>query len=205
MKAAGLVDTLERQGPVHRVRAHERSVREAARRNRRRVCSSPRTARSSWRSSPTTSCPARVESDAAMKLDRSRVGPGRQDSAEGGRRRADRRRRQGGEGRPAVRQRRDPRDRRGADAARRRSRRRRRPTIVDDGRWATRTSHAGRRREGRRPGRNSQGEGPFTVFAPTNEAFAKLPEGTPSPSLLKPESKKQLDRRCSPTTSCPAR
>ena len=36
-----------------------------------------------------------------------------------------------------------------------------------------------------------QGEGPFTVFAPTNEAFAKLPEGTVE-SLLKPENKDQL-------------
>jgi uncharacterized surface protein with fasciclin (FAS1) repeats len=30
--------------------------------------------------------------------------------------------------------------------------------------------------------------GPFTVFAPTNDAFAKLPEGT-IPTLLKPENK----------------
>ncbi len=34
-------------------------------------------------------------------------------------------------------------------------------------------------------------EGPFTVFAPTNEAFAKLPEGTVE-NLLKPENKDQL-------------
>ncbi len=34
-------------------------------------------------------------------------------------------------------------------------------------------------------------EGPFTVFAPTNEAFAKLPEGTVA-DLLKPENKDQL-------------
>lgn len=34
-------------------------------------------------------------------------------------------------------------------------------------------------------------DGPFTVFAPTNEAFAKLPEGTLD-SLLKPENKSQL-------------
>lgn len=33
--------------------------------------------------------------------------------------------------------------------------------------------------------------GPFTVFAPTNEAFAKLPEGTVE-SLLKPENKDKL-------------
>ncbi len=34
-------------------------------------------------------------------------------------------------------------------------------------------------------------EGPFTVFAPTDEAFAKLPGGTVE-SLLKPENKQQL-------------
>ena len=34
-------------------------------------------------------------------------------------------------------------------------------------------------------------EGPFTVFAPTDEAFAKLPEGTVE-MLLKPENKDQL-------------
>jgi uncharacterized surface protein with fasciclin (FAS1) repeats len=36
-----------------------------------------------------------------------------------------------------------------------------------------------------------QGEGPFTVFAPTNEAFAALPEGTLE-SLLLPENKDKL-------------
>lgn len=36
-----------------------------------------------------------------------------------------------------------------------------------------------------------QGEGPFTVFAPTNEAFDKLPEGTVA-SLLLPENKDKL-------------
>ena len=35
------------------------------------------------------------------------------------------------------------------------------------------------------------GEGPFTVFAPTDEAFAKLPEGTVE-SLLLPENKQKL-------------
>lgn len=35
------------------------------------------------------------------------------------------------------------------------------------------------------------GAGPFTVFAPTNDAFAKLPAGTVD-TLLKPESKDQL-------------
>lgn len=36
-----------------------------------------------------------------------------------------------------------------------------------------------------------QGKGPFTVFAPTDEAFAKLPAGTVE-TLLKPENKAQL-------------
>jgi len=36
-----------------------------------------------------------------------------------------------------------------------------------------------------------KGEGPFTVFAPTDAAFAKLPEGTVE-NLLKPENKPQL-------------
>jgi uncharacterized surface protein with fasciclin (FAS1) repeats len=35
------------------------------------------------------------------------------------------------------------------------------------------------------------GEGPFTVFAPTNDAFAALPEGTVD-TLLQPENKDQL-------------
>src|SRR5471030_1456550 len=35
------------------------------------------------------------------------------------------------------------------------------------------------------------GPGPFTVFAPTNEAFAKLPKGTVE-DLLKPENKDKL-------------
>jgi uncharacterized surface protein with fasciclin (FAS1) repeats len=34
-------------------------------------------------------------------------------------------------------------------------------------------------------------KGPFTVFAPTNEAFAKLPAGTVE-NLLKPENKEKL-------------
>ena len=37
------------------------------------------------------------------------------------------------------------------------------------------------------------GPGPFTVFAPTDEAFAKLPAGTLE-NLLKPENKAQLRR-----------
>ena len=36
-----------------------------------------------------------------------------------------------------------------------------------------------------------QGEGPFTVFAPTNGAFDKLPKGTVE-TLLKPENKEKL-------------
>jgi len=35
------------------------------------------------------------------------------------------------------------------------------------------------------------GDGPFTIFAPTNEAFAKLPKGTVE-TLLKPENKAKL-------------
>jgi len=35
------------------------------------------------------------------------------------------------------------------------------------------------------------GSGPFTVFAPTNKAFAKLPAGTVE-GLLKPENKEKL-------------
>lgn len=36
-----------------------------------------------------------------------------------------------------------------------------------------------------------QGAGPFTVFAPTDDAFAKLPKGTVD-DLLKPENKAKL-------------
>jgi uncharacterized surface protein with fasciclin (FAS1) repeats len=36
-----------------------------------------------------------------------------------------------------------------------------------------------------------KGEGPFTVFAPTDEAFARLPAGTVE-ELLKPENREQL-------------
>jgi len=38
-----------------------------------------------------------------------------------------------------------------------------------------------------------KGAGPFTVFAPTDEAFAKLPDGTLA-TLLKPENKEKLRR-----------
>jgi uncharacterized surface protein with fasciclin (FAS1) repeats len=37
------------------------------------------------------------------------------------------------------------------------------------------------------------GEGPFTVFAPTNDAFAQLPKGTLT-KLLKPENQEQLKK-----------
>ncbi|MGL1539799.1 fasciclin domain-containing protein, partial [Vibrio parahaemolyticus] len=37
------------------------------------------------------------------------------------------------------------------------------------------------------------GAGPFTVFAPTNAAFAKLPAGTVD-TLLKPENKAVLTK-----------
>ena len=47
-----------------------------------------------------------------------------------------------------------------------------------------------------------KGSGPFTVFAPTNEAFAKLPAGTVE-NLLKPDNK-TLSRRSSLTMSSPA-
>ena len=38
-----------------------------------------------------------------------------------------------------------------------------------------------------------KGQGPFTVFAPTNAAFGLLPEGT-IPTLLRPENKEQLTK-----------
>ncbi|WP_322515025.1 fasciclin domain-containing protein [Rhodopseudomonas palustris] len=38
-----------------------------------------------------------------------------------------------------------------------------------------------------------EGKGPFTVFAPTNAAFGKLPAGTVD-TLVKPENKKQLTK-----------
>src|SRR5262249_58069196 len=38
-----------------------------------------------------------------------------------------------------------------------------------------------------------KGKGPFTVFAPTNAAFAKLPAGTVD-NLLKPENKAMLTK-----------
>ena len=47
-----------------------------------------------------------------------------------------------------------------------------------------------------------EGAGPFTVFAPTNEAFAALPKGTVD-TLLKPENKDKLTG--DPHLSCRAR
>ena len=47
-----------------------------------------------------------------------------------------------------------------------------------------------------------KGDGPFTVFAPTDAAFAKLPKGTVE-DLLKPE--KQREARCRADLSCGAR
>ena len=47
-----------------------------------------------------------------------------------------------------------------------------------------------------------EGPGPFTVFAPTNSAFDKLPAGTVQ-TLLQPENKTELSK-CSPITWLPA-
>ena len=47
------------------------------------------------------------------------------------------------------------------------------------------------------------GAGPFTVFAPTNEAFAKLPAGTVD-NLLKPENKDTLVKVGEATITEPA-
>ena len=60
-------------------------------------------------------------------------------------------------------------------------------TAVADGRFKTLAAalHAGGLVE------TLKGEGPFTVFAPTDEAFAKLPAGTID-TLLKPENKDKL-------------
>ena len=48
-----------------------------------------------------------------------------------------------------------------------------------------------------------RGEGPYTVFAPTDEAFAKLPAGARSTRCS--PIPRRADRSCSPITSCPAR
>jgi len=49
--------------------------------------------------------------------------------------------------------------------------------------------HAGGRGEGRGPSHTLEGKGPFTVFAPTNTAFGKLPAGTVD-TLVKPENRR---------------
>ena len=60
-------------------------------------------------------------------------------------------------------------------------------TAVDAGKFATLTKALG----AAELVDTLKGKGPFTVFAPTDEAFAKLPAGTLE-SLLKPENKDQL-------------
>ena len=50
--------------------------------------------------------------------------------------------------------------------------------IVETAVAAGQLQHARRRGEGRRSRRDAPGQGPFTVFAPTDAAFAKLPAGT---------------------------
>jgi uncharacterized surface protein with fasciclin (FAS1) repeats len=62
-------------------------------------------------------------------------------------------------------------------------------TAVGAGSFTTLRKGAG----GGRPGRHAERGWPFTVFAPTDEAFAKLPAGTLE-NLLKPENKAQLRR-----------
>ncbi len=49
-----------------------------------------------------------------------------------------------------------------------------------------------------------KGDGPFTVFAPTDEAFAKLPKGTVE-DLLKPENKASWPPFSPTITSSPVR
>jgi len=49
-----------------------------------------------------------------------------------------------------------------------------------------------------------EGKGPFTVFAPTNTAFGKLPAGTVD-TLVKPENKATLTKILTITWSGPAR
>jgi len=56
-----------------------------------------------------------------------------------------------------------------------------------------RSHNLGSRSQGRWPVDTLSGTGPFTVFAPTNEAFAKLPAGTVD-TLLKPENKVLLTK-----------
>ena len=60
-------------------------------------------------------------------------------------------------------------------------------TAIEDGRFTTLVAALG----GAELVETLKGEGPFTVFAPTDDAFAKLPAGTVE-SLLLPENKQQL-------------
>lgn len=60
-------------------------------------------------------------------------------------------------------------------------------TAVNDGRFSTLVAAV----QAAGLAETLKGEGPFTVFAPTDEAFAALPEGTLD-SLLLPENKQQL-------------
>jgi uncharacterized surface protein with fasciclin (FAS1) repeats len=54
-----------------------------------------------------------------------------------------------------------------------------------------RAQHPCGRRSGRWPCRYTASPGPFTIFAPTDTAFAKLPDGTVA-TLVKPENKGTL-------------
>ena len=58
-------------------------------------------------------------------------------------------------------------------------------------RWRPGASRPWRRHWGRRLVETLKSKGPFTVFAPTDDAFAKLPKGTVE-DLLKPENKAKL-------------
>ena len=73
------------------------------------------------------------------------------------------------------------------------------PSVLP-GRWQRHRGHGGFGRQLQDPGggpgagglvETLKSKGPFTVFAPTDEAFAKLPKGTVE-NLLKPENKAQL-------------
>ena len=61
VKAAGLVETLRRQGPVHGVRADQRGVRQAAGRHRRHAGEAGEQGARSPRSSPITWSPGKLE------------------------------------------------------------------------------------------------------------------------------------------------
>jgi uncharacterized surface protein with fasciclin (FAS1) repeats len=63
--------------------------------------------------------------------------------------------------------------------------------LGSDGRRSSDVSRQGHRDERHELVETLQGKGPFTVFAPTNEAFAALPAGAVD-NLLKPENKSAL-------------